>query len=702
MPRVPRLNASTVTTDVVLAAGGLDVVTPPVYLPPGVLIDGVNFVARQNGGYRRIAGYERFDGTQAPSGTSYIALVLDGISGAVDGDTLTVVATGATYTLLGSSEYEVFVYDVDGAAFSVGDIVDIGGVTYTVQDVVVSGAADLTLHAEIRYLAEERRRALITPVPGVGSVLGVVASYDGSVVAFRDDGTGVVRAYKAASGWAEVPFLTQLDFSSGVSQISVGDTITGATSGATATVDEVIVTTGVFDATTPASGVLVLSNITGTFTAGESLDIGATTGVAVAATTQYTPAVSAAPDIVYYVYNFYGGADKVATYFIDRQSPTLFRLTAAGIVGVPVDTGGVPLAHIAPYKQRMYVSAGASILASVVGAPFKYDAVEGAAEIAVGGAVTNLVPERGTSDSSAIIVTTGSSTHVLYGDSQATWKLQTLSYDIGAIKDTAVTALGDVVFASESGIYTVQAVLEYGNFAVNAVSQNILPLYESLRPYITRAVVRADASEYRLMCSDGRMLVATQVKSVSDSGAVIKSLVFSLVTYADYETLAVPFTRVYRLIDASGTERFFAPGADYVYELDVGRSFDGAPIFAYFVTAFFYSRALLIRKRYKRVHISAISEGYSEFYVQYDVSPSAYDGGVGREAIVEAYPRGTWLDVGEWGKFVWNAGATPEFRVDTPGAGKALSIMIKSTSSISDPFTIQSFTVQFTVGRMER
>ncbi len=698
MAAVGVLRTAKPRSDTVVMSGGLDHITPPIAMEPGALIDAVNFVQALNGGYRRIHGYERFDGTQAPSATTYVSLVLDAVSGAVAGDTLTATATGATYYILGSDGEEVYVYDLPDGAITPGDTVDINGGTYSVVEVVTSGAANLARHAELRYAAEERRRSVITAVPGVGRVIGIVGRADGGVVAFRDDGAGVAAAYSSStSGWTAAPYSLQLEFDTGVAAIVAGDTITGATSGATAVVDEVIITSGAFDATTPAKGVLVISQLTGAFSVGENLDTASNTAAAVVARSEYTPSISLDSDLRFITYNFGGATSQTATYFVDRVAPGVFRYDGNSIVFVPVDTGGAPVSHIAAYKQRLYLAAASSLILSVVGEPFKYDAVEGAAEIAVGSDITNVLPERGTSSSSAVIVTTTDTINVLYGDSTSTWQLQTLSYDVGALPDTAVQVSGDVFFASDVGIHTVKTVKEYGNFAVYTVSKHISPLYDDIRPYIARAVADASTSQYKLYCSDSRVLVATVA-----SADTVQNISFTLLDYRDYNSNSSPFAYVDMVKGDFGTARYFAPGYDYVYEVDRGRSFDGADIVAYFVTAFFYSSAPLLRKRYKRLWLSGVSEGYSEFVVQYDVSPSAYEGGNSREALIAAFPLGRWLDVSTWGQFVWSAGAAPDYRIDTPGAGKAISIMVKSASSISDPFTIQSATLQFTIGRLER
>lgn len=55
--------------------GGLNTGTSPGTTKPGELLYVENFICEQNGGYRRIAGYERFDGRPAPSGGADAAAI---------------------------------------------------------------------------------------------------------------------------------------------------------------------------------------------------------------------------------------------------------------------------------------------------------------------------------------------------------------------------------------------------------------------------------------------------------------------------------------------------------------------------------------------------------------------------------------------------------------------------------------------------
>ena len=76
--------------------GGLDVVTPPLTIRPGSALAMVNFEPWYQGGYRRVPGYERFDGSPKPSDATFTGFEVSTVAGltlrdVITGDTLGIV-----------------------------------------------------------------------------------------------------------------------------------------------------------------------------------------------------------------------------------------------------------------------------------------------------------------------------------------------------------------------------------------------------------------------------------------------------------------------------------------------------------------------------------------------------------------------------------------------------------------------------------
>lgn len=182
--------------------GGLDLVTPPLSRTGGSLVDCLNYECDINGGYRRIGGYERFDGRVKPSAQLYYTLPLS-ITGAVTvGATITGSLSGATATVIGSRTDALYLAKVTGT-FQVGDVIAGVGTATAAQ---YAGGADTTASDVVMYSATANLyRADIGAVPGSGPVRGVWVFND-VVYAFRNNagGTACVMHKSTSGGWSAV------------------------------------------------------------------------------------------------------------------------------------------------------------------------------------------------------------------------------------------------------------------------------------------------------------------------------------------------------------------------------------------------------------------------------------------------------------------------------------------------------------------
>ncbi len=87
--------------------GGLDVVTPAISINPGRALSLNNFEPWFNGGYRRIPGFERFDGRPKPSAQNFVGFEVSASEDVSVDDVLTGAPSGASGTVIG-------VYEDDG------------------------------------------------------------------------------------------------------------------------------------------------------------------------------------------------------------------------------------------------------------------------------------------------------------------------------------------------------------------------------------------------------------------------------------------------------------------------------------------------------------------------------------------------------------------------------------------------------------
>ena len=82
--------------------GGLDVVTPALSVPPGRLLTCVNFEPWFSGGYRRIDGFERYDGRPRPHLQTFTGFDVSAVEDVALGVTVTGASSGATGVVVGA------------------------------------------------------------------------------------------------------------------------------------------------------------------------------------------------------------------------------------------------------------------------------------------------------------------------------------------------------------------------------------------------------------------------------------------------------------------------------------------------------------------------------------------------------------------------------------------------------------------------
>lgn len=274
---------------------GWNIVDPSIELKPGVMLDGENYEVHYRSGYGRIKGYERSDGTGLPSAETYALLPYDqGSTEPEVGDVVTGADSGATGTI-------AVQLDPDSGAFGTSDAAGnmvLWGVSGTFQDnenlqisaatVAVSngtqdeeGELDDDLHNTYLRAAIEARRSSIEKVPGAGPVRGYW-KYKGDYYAFRDNTQqnqcGMYQ--ETTAGWVEQDLGETLNFdqtgvaipfNSGSTEPSVGDTLSGATSGETGDVLAVYLASGTW-AGGDAAGYLILTNLSDDFNTSENID----------------------------------------------------------------------------------------------------------------------------------------------------------------------------------------------------------------------------------------------------------------------------------------------------------------------------------------------------------------------------------------------------------------------------------------------
>ena len=156
--------------------------------------------------------------------------------------------------------------------------------------------------------------------------------------------------------------------------------------------------------------------------------------------------------------------------------------------------------------------------------------------------------------------------------------------------------------------------------------------------------------------------------------------------------------------DDDGRERVFfcMEGADYVYEMDRGKSFDGYRVAAYLRLAFNDLGTPWQIKRFKK----ALLEVDSVFRANFSITADFDDGKIIGKRDVRTHevigPSSFW-DEAEWGNFYWDTNPKRTAGQRIPGRGRNLSLtMFSVTDSIDEPHLFSGVTVLYTERKLKR
>jgi hypothetical protein len=701
--------------------GGLDLTTPSLRLQPGALRDCLNFAVEQFGGYSRIEGYERVDGRASPSAATYIivemaagffnnpavgqivtqdvsgatgtiiaAVTLPGSgsvfsSGGFSSDFSSDFASGPTASLAPPVSYLVLtmvsgVFDTTNLLTMPGPLIPIGNATALTISLSAKQKAIYTA------LAADAYRALIQKPPGAGPVLGVVAMAFGGVdqiYAFRANvGNTAALLWKASpAGWVLVPYLNLVAFTAGDTAIPLdGDTLTQG--GVTAAIRRVMWQSGAW-AGSAVGQFVVDAPAGGNFAAGAATT---TSGATLTLSGPQAPITMAAGGRFQFIKcNFSGQLITRRIYGCDGVNPP-FEFD--GVTLAPIETGLSPNApsHIWFHKNFLFIAQAASLLYCAAGNPFKWSAVDGAGEIATGDTITGMITLPGSQTTATLGVYLRTNTAFLYGTDPTTFNFVTFNSGIGAVP-YSIQNLFDTFFLDDLGVVTLKTTLNWGNFLPSTLTKNILPFIQRERGNLKASAVNREKSQYRLFFGDGYALYATILNQQYLGSAPM--LFPDVITCADTTNCVDDEEATY-----AGSQ------SGYVYELDCGTSFDGAPIPAYIVTAWDALKSPRILKRFRAASVEVQGESYAEFnygyQIGYNSSELAQLPSTLQPLNFGAIPH--W-DSMVWDAFVWDGTGLFPTDVDETGTAENIRVTISSGTNYIAAYTIASVIHHYSLRR---
>jgi len=679
--------------------GGLDLVTPAIQTPSGRMIAGYNYEPGPRG-YKRVDGYERYDGRPEPQNATYYLLNFDaGTAAITEGQTVTGATSGATGKALidavvssgsygGGNAAGYLILDLVTGTFQDNENLQVSAVTKSVANGVAieRGAATDALDTTYYRDAIETRRALIAAPTGSGPIRGVWV-FNGTAYCFRNNAGGTAGLmYKATStGWSAVSLGVKLAFTGGTSStVADGQTLVGASSGATGVVTRQAIRTGTVAAST-AAGIFTFASVTGTFTNGENLQVGGVTK-AVASGTQAAITLPAGGHYEFVNHNFFGASNLARMYGVNGVG-TAFDFDGTTFVPIATSMTTDTPKHIAVHKQHLFLAfPGGSAQHSGTGDPYAWTPVTGAAELGIGEEITGFIQDF----AKQLVILGRNKIAVLYGNDSSDWVLVPIADDAGAIEWTA-QRIGNPIYVDDRGIRDMRATPAFGDFNMGAVSQLIEPLFRTKKVagITPTASVRVRAKDqYRFFWSD-------------DTGVTV---------YLGRKNPECTFFKFSHSIecacsseDSSGNEiMLFGSDNGMVYRLDAGTSFDGGTVEAFIRLPFNHVGSPTQNKRWHKATLegnfsAAVSLGMlAEFSYGDPGTPPAI------EQTFSVQGGGDFWNELTLNDFYWSAPVEGVAECSVDGLGRNISIAVVSSSIYEPPHQLHGLTLHYSYRGLAR
>jgi hypothetical protein len=657
----------------------MDVTPSPMFAKPGTARLAYNYEWSPSGGLRRLDGLDAFDGRTAPSSAAYVIVeCLATVTGVSVGNTLTGVTSAATGKVIYVSGKNIAMTQVTGT-FALEVLNLSGSPVATISSLAVS--VDGFLDNVLLKSAADVYQALITKVPGSGPIRGVAILND-IVYAWRNNAGGTAAAiYKSSgSGWTLVDLGKQLSFTAGLAAgIVEGNTVTGATSGATGVVSRVVVESGTFAAGT-AAGRLILSSTTGTFQAAENLQV-AGTNRATCSGAQADITLSPGGRVQTDRYNFTASLNTVRVYGCDGINA---EFEFDGTVYVPLTTGmgSVRAQAVRCHKKHLFFGYRGSLQHSSIANPYVYSAVTGAAELGTGDEITNLISVGGATDAAALMVLCRDALFVLYGNSSADWNLVPLSKIQGAQRYSAQD-IGGVVALDTPGIVSYPASQNFGNFDWNTVSMQIQNLVR--QQSCVASVYVPGVFKYRMFFADGT--------AVSGLPIGPGKFLWSVINYGRSIVVA-------EQAEIAGIARtFYGDDQGWVYEADKGRSFAGDPVQCLVRLHQLSQRSPAVEKLYRQMQLEVRAESACTLYTFCEFNEEE---GASQQQTTPQYGAGAIFDLTNYDESYYGVAEVSRKTVTCEGTGRYVTLTLAGESDNERPHTFHGLTLLYTPRKLGR
>ena len=391
-------------------------------------------------------------------------------------------------------------------------------------------------------------------------------------------------------------------------------------------------------------------------------------------------------------YNFYASSSSVRMYGVDGvNDPFMYDGTTFTQLSVDGMTSLAPQ-HVKAHSNHLFLSyEEGQWVHSGIGDPTDWDAATGGA--GAGGSGDDIVGMK-TTVGGALAIFMRNRVGMLYGSSQADWSgkdLRNQSEGSGAYAKSMQTIGNDIIYLDDRGLTTIQQSQAFGNFASSTIDQQIKEFILYRKANVVGSCLVRQYNEYWLFLDH-------------ENGTEVITLTIGDRGLEGFGRLLYPFTTncVVSAEDGNGNEQIFVGASDgFVYQLEVGDSFDGSDIEAYFKLAFHHFGSPEMRKRFRQAYFGMQSGESFSMSVKPEFDYGSTDLAGHRKIDADLLGGGGIWDVSKWDEFIWSAQSVEEANIDITGTARNMSLHVYSKGQTL-PYTIHDVTVQYSPRRAIR
>jgi hypothetical protein len=380
-------------------------------------------------------------------------------------------------------------------------------------------------------------------------------------------------------------------------------------------------------------------------------------------------------------FNFYGASAMAMMYGINGVGQG-FQFDGTTLTFITTGmTPDIPIKQTAHKRHLFYAFAGGSIQHSSIGDPLEWNAITGAAEIAVGDEVTDLIPAAPAN----MVIMARNSVQVLYGNDATDWQLEALTSEAGAVPFSA-EKMGPVIYMDNRGIRSLDTTPAFGNFALGTMTQAIAPLL-------------------RTRLSSGDLPVASMRVRSRDLYRVFFKYGGGYSVYMGKKNpetmpiqLGVDLTVCTSVETADGSEKiWFGATNGFVYQMDKGRSYDGVAIQYYLRLPFNHMGGPNLTKRWHKVALEYDAGTTITLSLTGEVDNAEAEEPVLAEQILLGEGGGGFWDAVNWDQFYWSSPVDGEAVAYIDALGRNLSLLFGGEQADEEAHTLQGLTLYYTV-----